>query len=100
VALVATALFTSVGAVAFLFPGMAISSVLFPSSPGTYVSQDAANSAEAMMQLAVLKAAERYTHSLWCAVAFWIVVALLLAAIGYHMHRRAPNKSLERTRGR
>jgi hypothetical protein len=95
----ATAYVTRIGAFAFISPGLAISSVLFPDAPGTYVSPGAAGPAQAMMDLAVLKASERYIHSLWCAVAFWIAFALLLAVVGHHIHRRATDNSLERPRG-
>jgi len=73
----------------FLSPGIAISSVLFPNTSGTYVSQGAASPAQAMMELAILEASERYVQSLWCAVAFWVALALVLAVVGHRIHRRA-----------
>lgn len=83
---------TEYGALAFLAPGFGIEAVLFPVTPGTYVSQGA-TPAEAMMELAILKASDRYVHSLWCAVAFWLTAAILLLAVLHRTNRCAPNTS-------
>jgi hypothetical protein len=71
-----------------LYFSLSSSSPLPPAS-STHVSQGAASPAQAMMELAILKASERYAQSLWCAVAFWVALAFVLAVVGHRIHRRA-----------
>jgi len=97
--LVLAALSTDVGAAAFLSPGIAISELLFPITPGSHISLGAASPGQAIMEVAVRQASDSYIHSLWCAVAFWIALALVLAVVGHRIHRRKPESMLERTGG-
>src|SRR5689334_2608356 len=87
--IVVAAISTEVGAAAFLSPGIAISDVLFPGTPGTHVSNGAVSPGQAMMEVAIRQASESYTRSLWCAIAFWIALALLAAIVGHRIHRRS-----------
>jgi hypothetical protein len=85
--LVVAALSTDVGAAAFLSPGIVISGVLFPDTPGSHVSLGAASPGQAIMEVAVRQASDSYIHSLWCAITFWIALALVLAIVGHRIHR-------------
>jgi hypothetical protein len=98
--LVVAALSTDVGAAAFLSPGIAVSEALFPNTPGSHVSLGAASPGQAIMEVAVHQASDSYIHSLWCAIAFWIALVLVLAVVGHRIQRRSPERSLERTGGK
>ena len=97
--LVVAALSTDVGAATFLSPGIVISGVLFPDNPGSHVPLAAASPEQAIMEVAVRQASDSYIHSLWCAIAFWIALVLVLAVVGHRIHRRKPESMLERTGG-
>ena len=89
---------TEVGALAFLAPGIVIAKMLFPHQPGTYHTQGSSPD-DAIVEYLAHKTAENYWNALWCSLAFWVFVAFLVAlALTRTLSKRAPNKSLERTR--
>ena len=100
VAFGALAASTEVGALAFFAPGSLIRSALFPHQPGTYHAQGAGPD-QAIVEYLVHQTAENYWNALWCSVAFWLLVAVVIVVVvSRTSSRRAPNTSLERTRDR
>ena len=98
VAFGALAASTEVGALAFLAPGVLIRRALFPHQPGTYHAQGTGPD-QAIVEYLAHQTAENYWNALWCSIAFWLLLAVVIVLVlSRTSSRRAPNTSLERTR--
>jgi hypothetical protein len=84
---------TEVGALAFLAPGRVMAESLFPHQPGTYYAHGSSPD-DAIVAYLAQKTAENYSNALWCSIAFWVLVAILVPfAVTRTLSRRAPNTS-------
>jgi len=89
------ALTTGLGALAFLAPGEFIAGLIFTNAASTYVSHDAAGTAQAVMEAAVTLGMRNYLQALWCAIAFWFSVSFLLGAVAPRIRRSRRSAQLQ-----